>query len=68
MIFTLNILQNYIMGYSVGLEDLKQPISLTKCLVAEFLGTMFLVIIGCGTASVGTYEAGDYTSKVWIMI
>ena len=56
------------MGYSVGLEDLKQPISLTKCLVAEFLGTMFLVIIGCGTASVGTYEAGDYTSKVWIMI
>ena len=48
------------MGYSVGMEDLKHPIMLTKCLVAEFLGTMFLVIIGCGTASVTT---DDYITK-----
>ena len=49
-----------IMGYSVGLEDLKHPITLTKCVVAEFLGTMFLVIIGCGTASV---SSNDYSTK-----
>ena len=48
------------MGYSVGLEDLKHPITLTKCVVAEFLGTMFLVIIGCGTASVAS---NDYSTK-----
>ena len=48
------------MGYSIGLEDIKQPVTLTKCLVAEFLGTMFLVIIGCGTASV---TSSDYTTK-----
>ena len=51
------------MGYSVGLEDLKHPITLTKCVVAEFLGTMFLVIIGCGTASV---TSDDYSTKVII--
>jgi len=37
------------MGYSVGKKDLK-VIPLTKSLVAEFLGTMLLVIFGCGTA------------------
>jgi len=38
------------MGYSIGLEDFK-PIPLVKSLIAEFLGTMFLVLIGCGTAA-----------------
>ena len=51
------------MGYSIGLEDIKQPVTLTKCAVAEFLGTMFLVIIGCGTASVGSPALADYTTK-----
>ena len=38
------------MGYSIGLEDLTL-FPLLKALIAEFVGTMFLVIIGCGTAS-----------------
>ena len=37
------------MGYALGKEDLK-VVPLLKSLVAELLGTMFLVIIGCGTA------------------
>ena len=37
------------MGYSVGKEDLK-VIPLLKSLAAELLGTMLLVIFGCGTA------------------
>ena len=37
------------MGYSVGKNDL-QVKPLLKSLVAEFLGTMLLVIFGCGTA------------------
>ena len=48
------------MVYSIGLEDIKKPVDLTKCVVAEFLGTMFLVIIGCGTASV---VSDDYATK-----
>ena len=36
------------MRYSIGTEDLK--VELVKPLVAEFLGTMLLVIFGCGTA------------------
>ena len=51
------------MAYSIGLEDIKEPVKLTKCVVAEFLGTMFLVIIGCGTASVGNPAVADYTTK-----
>jgi len=56
------------MGYSLGKKDLK-PVPLIKSLVAEFLGTMFLVIIGCGTASMlnngkAPAESGDYTTKV----
>ena len=56
------------MGYSLGLKDLK-PVPLIKSLIAEFLGTMFLVIIGCGTASMlnngqAPAESGDYTTKV----
>jgi len=37
------------MGYSLGKEDLK-VVPLLKSIVAELLGTMFLVIIGCGAA------------------
>lgn len=50
------------MGYSVGTKDLK-VIPLMKSLVAEFLGTMLLVIFGCGTAM---QEAGTsgYATKV----
>ena len=55
------------MGYSIGVEDfqgLKEGVlPLMKCLVAEFLGTMLLVIFGCGTAM---QEAGSsgYVTKV----
>ena len=37
------------MGYSLGKEDLK-VVPLMKSMVAELVGTMFLVIIGCGAA------------------
>lgn len=37
------------MGYSLGKEDLK-VVPLMKSVVAELVGTMFLVIIGCGAA------------------
>jgi glycerol uptake facilitator-like aquaporin len=37
------------MGNSPEKEDLK-VVPLMKCVVAELLGTMFLVIIGCGAA------------------
>eukprot|EP00092_Neocalanus_flemingeri_P108197 GFUD01138931.1.p1 GENE.GFUD01138931.1~~GFUD01138931.1.p1 ORF type:complete len:256 (+),score=83.33 GFUD01138931.1:109-876(+) len=37
------------MGYSLGKEDLKL-VPLLKSVVAELVGTMFLVIIGCGAA------------------
>ena len=60
MVFKEGKFFQILMGYSVGLEDLKHPITLTKCVVAEFLGTMFLVIIGCGTASVAS---NDYSTK-----
>ena len=52
------------MGYSVGKEDLK-VIPLLKSLAAELLGTMLLVIFGCGTAmqSGGVADYG-YTTKV----
>jgi len=49
------------MGYSVGKEDLK-VIPLLKSLAAELLGTMLLVIFGCGTAM---QDNGDgYSTKV----
>ena len=50
------------MGYSVGTKDLK-VIPLMKSLLAESLGTMLLVIIGCGTAMQNGGEAG-YATKV----
>jgi len=60
------------MGYSVGKEDLK-VIPLLKSLAAELLGTMLLVIFGCGTAmQLGKNDLGQndletdfgYTTKV----
>jgi len=50
------------MGYSVGTKDLK-VIPLMKSLVAEFLGTMLLVIFGCGTAMQHAGSDG-YVTKV----
>ena len=49
----IKIEKNYplAMGYSIGIEDMKAPVPLIKSLSAEFLGTMFLVIIGFGTAA-----------------
>merc|ERR1712055_321248 len=38
------------MGYSIGVEDVKDKGKFLKSLVAEFLGTMFLVLVGCGSA------------------
>ena len=32
----------------MGLEDLRQPVALIKSLVSEMMGTMLLIIIGCG--------------------
>ena len=50
------------MGYSVGKEDLiVKP--LMKSLLAEFLGTMLLVIFGCGTAMQHGGQPG-YETKV----
>ena len=37
------------MGYSLGKEDLK-VVPLLKSILAELLGTMLLVVIGCGAA------------------
>ena len=33
---------------SLGKEDLRQPVSLIKSMVSELMGTMLLIIIGCG--------------------
>ena len=49
------------MGYSVGKEDLK-VIPLLKSLAAELLGTMLLVIFGCGTAM--QVNGDGYSTKV----
>ena len=49
------------MGYSVGTKDLKED--LLKSLLAEFLGTMLLVIFGCGTAMQDDNQPG-YETKV----
>merc|ERR1711970_164465 len=37
-------------NYSLGLDEVKKPKSLVKALIAEMLGTAFIVIIGCGSA------------------
>ena len=41
------------MGYSIGLNEFKTPVKLIKSLVAELIGTTFLVMIGCGSAIAG---------------
>ena len=41
------------MGYSIGLNEFKTPVKLIKSLLAELIGTMFLVMIGCGSAIAG---------------
>jgi hypothetical protein len=34
----------------VGIDELQgKVVHVAKCLTAEFLGTMFLVLIGCGS-------------------
>ena len=36
----------------VGIADLKEsgPMSILAALIAEFLGTMFIILLGCGSA------------------
>ena len=53
------------LGYSVGKEDLKL-IPLLKSLAAELLGTMLLVIFGCGTAM--QVNGDGYSIKIAINI
>ena len=48
------------MGYSLGKEDLK-VVPLLKSVVAELVGTMFLVIIGCGAAMQWKMDKFDTT-------
>lgn len=38
------------MDFSVGIEDVKDWKNLIKSLLAEFIGTMMLVLVGCGSA------------------
>ena len=45
------------MGYSIGLNEFKTPLRLAKSLIAELIGTMFLVMIGCGSAMTGGNNA-----------
>jgi len=49
------------MGYSLGKEDL-QVVPLLKSLGAELMGTMFLVVIGCGAAL--QWKTGFDTTQV----
>jgi len=48
------------MGYSLGKEDLK-VVPLLKSMVAELVGTMLLVVIGCGAAMQWKMELFDTT-------
>ena len=50
------------MAYSVGKEELSEPVPLLKKLSAEFLGTMLLVIFGCGAAA----GQGNENSKTMV--
>ena len=42
----------------LGWEDFKQSGDFAKACLAEFIGTMFLVFIGCGTASSSSSPLG----------
>ena len=50
------------MAFSVGKEELSEPVPLLKKLSAEFLGTMLLVIFGCGAAA----GQGNENSKTMV--
>lgn len=39
----------YLMESPIGENEVKNVMKLIKCLVAEMLGTMFLVLVGCGS-------------------
>ena len=44
----------------VGLEEIKErKLAIAKELVAEFLGTMLFVIIGCGSTMSGDEDDGE---------
>ena len=44
----------------VGLEEIKkEKVAFAKQLAAEFLGTMLLVMIGCGSAMSGDEDDGE---------
>ena len=60
--FCTTLLSTKNMGYSVGTKDLEVK-PLLRSLLAEFLGTMLLVIFGCGTAMQDGGEPG-YATKV----
>jgi glycerol uptake facilitator-like aquaporin len=55
------------MGYSLGKEDLK-VVPLLKSIVAELVGTMFLVIIGCGAAMQWKMAAFDTTQVSMVLV
>ncbi|XP_023344034.1 aquaporin AQPAe.a [Eurytemora carolleeae] len=46
----------------LGLEELKDTTTLFKQVVAEFLGTLILVFVGCGSC-IGGEDEGDHQSK-----
>ena len=52
------------MAFSVGKEELSEPVPLLKKLSAEFLGTMLLVIFGCGAAA----GQGNENSKTMVIM
>ena len=51
---------SYLKLPKVGLEEIKKKrVAFAKQLVAEFLGTMLLVMIGCGSAMSGDEDDGE---------
>ena len=60
--FCTTLLSTKNMGYSVGTKNLEMQ-HLLRILLAEFLGTMLLVIFGCGTAMQDSGSNG-YVTKV----
>ena len=58
----------------VGLDEIKKKkVAFAKELAAEFLGTMLLVMIGCGSAMSGDNDDGEgqlgmFLVKIWIRV